>query len=52
MLFFKCSDVPRHMREGFYWDGDNVINEDGFIDPNMNIAKSKSREIGEQCDKG
>ncbi|KAF2972296.1 hypothetical protein GQX73_g1304 [Xylaria multiplex] len=28
----KCCDVPRLMREGFYWDGANVIREEGFVD--------------------
>ncbi|KAI0968429.1 hypothetical protein F4678DRAFT_482038 [Xylaria arbuscula] len=28
----KCSNVPRLMREGFYWDKSNVINEEGYIE--------------------
>ncbi|GAP91529.1 hypothetical protein SAMD00023353_3101400 [Rosellinia necatrix] len=28
----KCFDVPRLMREGFYWDASNVIKEEGYIE--------------------
>ncbi|KAI3316955.1 hypothetical protein HD806DRAFT_551239 [Xylariaceae sp. AK1471] len=30
-LFVKCRDVPRLMREGFYWDAANVIREEGYL---------------------
>ncbi|KAI0104270.1 hypothetical protein GGR51DRAFT_572733 [Nemania sp. FL0031] len=30
-LLVKCSDVPRLMREGFYWDSGNSVHEDGYI---------------------
>ncbi|KAI1826729.1 hypothetical protein F4861DRAFT_43275 [Xylaria intraflava] len=32
VLFVKCSDVPRLMREGFHWNDENVVKEDGYID--------------------
>ncbi|KAI0097467.1 hypothetical protein GGR51DRAFT_578142 [Nemania sp. FL0031] len=30
-LLVKCGDIPRLMREGFYWDVRNVRHEDGFV---------------------
>ncbi|KAI1202877.1 hypothetical protein F5X97DRAFT_286016 [Nemania serpens] len=33
-MFVKCSDVPRLMREGFYWNDSNLVREDGFVVPN------------------
>ncbi|KAI3341059.1 hypothetical protein F4824DRAFT_486923 [Ustulina deusta] len=35
ILFVKCSNVPRLMREGFYWDSANVVDEDGYINTNL-----------------
>ncbi|KAI0185450.1 hypothetical protein EV127DRAFT_503013 [Xylaria flabelliformis] len=32
VLMVKCRDVPCLMREGFHWDGANVIREEGYID--------------------
>ncbi|KAI1348596.1 hypothetical protein F5Y01DRAFT_328369 [Xylaria sp. FL0043] len=37
LLRIKCPDVPRLMREGFYWDSSNVIREDGYINNNPNL---------------
>ncbi|KAJ8131327.1 hypothetical protein O1611_g2293 [Lasiodiplodia mahajangana] len=31
-MHIKCSDVPRLMREGFYWDVSNIIKEEGYIE--------------------
>ncbi|KAI1302744.1 hypothetical protein F5Y03DRAFT_396256 [Xylaria venustula] len=31
-MHIKCSDVPRLMREGFYWDASNIIKEEGYIE--------------------
>ncbi|KAI1827653.1 hypothetical protein F4861DRAFT_549840 [Xylaria intraflava] len=30
-IMIKCDDVPRLMREGFFWNDANVVKEDGFI---------------------
>ncbi|KAI1192709.1 hypothetical protein F5X97DRAFT_337349 [Nemania serpens] len=35
ILFVKCSDVPRLMREGLYWDAENIITEDGYVQRNL-----------------
>jgi hypothetical protein len=40
VLYVECRDVPRLMREGFYWDRANVIYEDEHVftrtDPEVN----------------
>ncbi len=33
-LEVKCPDVPRLMREGFHWDADNVVREEGYLEIN------------------
>ncbi|KAI1124550.1 hypothetical protein F5Y10DRAFT_284967 [Nemania abortiva] len=38
VLMVKCRDVPCLMREGFYWDGANVIREEGYIDCDFTYA--------------
>ncbi|KAI0201539.1 hypothetical protein F4808DRAFT_103801 [Astrocystis sublimbata] len=38
-LEVKCSDVPRLMREGFYWDQANVVKEDGFFEHDTGLFK-------------
>ncbi|KAI0871589.1 hypothetical protein GGS24DRAFT_53759 [Hypoxylon argillaceum] len=38
LLMVKCDDVPRLMREGFHWDGANVIREEGYIDRDFRYA--------------
>jgi hypothetical protein len=32
LLSIKCDDVPRLMRDGFFWSEDNLIPEEGYID--------------------
>ncbi|KAH6650437.1 hypothetical protein F5144DRAFT_45020 [Chaetomium tenue] len=34
----KCKDVPRLMREGFFWSADNVLPERGHISPDTGRA--------------
>lgn len=46
VLFVNCSDVPRLMREGLYWDTDNVIKRDGYVRPNPNLYNSSFRQDG------
>ena len=31
LLFVKCQDVPRLMREGFFWSVDDVLPEEGYM---------------------
>jgi hypothetical protein len=31
VLQIQCKDVPRLMREGFFWSADNVLPEEGYI---------------------
>ncbi|KAI0550757.1 hypothetical protein F4679DRAFT_583128 [Xylaria curta] len=38
VLMVKSHDVPRLMREGFYWDSANVIREEGYIDQDFTVA--------------
>lgn len=33
VLEVKCRDVPRLMREGFFWSAENVLPEEGHISP-------------------
>lgn len=35
-MFVKCHDVPRLMREGFYWTTANVLKEEGSISIGLN----------------
>ncbi|KAI1735164.1 hypothetical protein F4680DRAFT_436153 [Xylaria scruposa] len=39
LLMVKCRDVPCLMREGFHWDGANVIREEGYIDRDFTYAR-------------
>ncbi|KAI8948975.1 hypothetical protein F4801DRAFT_603827 [Xylaria longipes] len=32
LLLIKCFNVPRLMREGLYWDDENVVREEGYLD--------------------
>ncbi|KAI1748853.1 hypothetical protein F4782DRAFT_550357 [Xylaria castorea] len=38
VLTVKCRDVPRLMREGFFWDSANVIREEGYVDQDFTYA--------------
>ncbi|KAK6069245.1 hypothetical protein SCUP515_09128 [Seiridium cupressi] len=35
MMSIKCDDVARLMREGFYWDGSNLIQGEGYSQSNI-----------------
>ncbi|KAI0533199.1 hypothetical protein GGR58DRAFT_126797 [Xylaria digitata] len=48
LLSVKCGDVPRLMREGFYWDVSNVVNEDGFINIDWKRGSNTSRPDGQK----
>ncbi|KAI0533376.1 hypothetical protein GGR58DRAFT_521618 [Xylaria digitata] len=41
MMMVKYRDVPRLMREGFYWDCANVIREEGFVDKDLTDARCR-----------
>ena len=41
-LVVKCPDVPRLMRDGFFWSADNIVPEEGFI----RAAHPQSRALG------
>ncbi|KAJ8124449.1 hypothetical protein O1611_g9191 [Lasiodiplodia mahajangana] len=41
LLIVKCHDVPCLMREGFHWDGANVIREEGYIDCDFTYARRR-----------
>ncbi len=41
-LTVKCPDVPRLMREGFFWSADNIVPEEGF----MKAVGPRSRAYG------
>lgn len=32
-LIVKCRDVPRLMREGFFWSAENILPEEGYMSP-------------------
>ncbi|TRX93765.1 hypothetical protein FHL15_005441 [Xylaria flabelliformis] len=46
VLMVKCRDVPCLMREGFHWDGANVIREEGYIDHERDFTCSHRRKDG------
>ncbi|KAJ8130731.1 hypothetical protein O1611_g2897 [Lasiodiplodia mahajangana] len=47
-LSVKCGDIPRLMRDGFYWDSRNVVNEDGFIRQGWTVGSDIPRSDGRQ----
>ncbi|KAI1364661.1 hypothetical protein F5Y08DRAFT_339419 [Xylaria arbuscula] len=56
VLEAKCSDIPRLMREGFYWDASNIIKEESYIEfgakwPILNLWKSLPKRSYSLSDK-
>ncbi|KAI1186065.1 hypothetical protein F5B17DRAFT_441350 [Nemania serpens] len=45
ILHIKCSDVPRLMREGLYWDTDNIITEDGYVQRVPDLLSSNFQRV-------
>ncbi|KAI0438833.1 hypothetical protein F4803DRAFT_569170 [Xylaria telfairii] len=45
LLLVACSDIPCLMREGLYWDSDNVIDDRGFIAENPDV-NTRLRQTG------
>ncbi|KAL2021785.1 hypothetical protein VTK56DRAFT_6559 [Thermocarpiscus australiensis] len=41
-LRVKCADVPRLMREGFFWTVDNVLPEEGYMIPRLTSTFTKN----------
>lgn len=35
VMFVKCTDIPRLMRDGFNWDDSNVLREEGSYESNV-----------------